>query len=228
MYRTYDTDVSASRGGVTLTTVAIVRSEAGGTGVEVPRSIEKIRAAALQSFAAHGTAATTLRGVAAAAGVSLGLVQHHFSTKAGLIKAVDEFVVEVVITPMAQPIPEVAADSVSEVGSRVNKVFAEHPDVAAYLGRALVDGSELGATIFDKLYEVGMLRWQQRAERGETRPDIDLPWAVINALILPLGAVSMRGHIERNLAAPFTAPEQLQRWQAAVNELLRDGLFRKP
>lgn len=211
-----------------MTTVASVRSEVGGTGVEVPRSIAKIRAAALQSFAAHGTAATTLRGVAAAAGVSLGLVQHHFSTKAGLIKAVDEYVIEAVITPMAEPISDVATDSISEIGQRVNRVFAEHPDVAAYLGRALVDGSELGTTIFDKLYEVGMLRWQQRAERGETRADIDLPWAVINALILPLGAVSMRGHIERNLAAPFTAPEQLERWQNAVNDLLRDGLFRRP
>lgn len=208
--------------------MAVVRSEAGGTGVEVPRSVEKIRTAALESFAAHGTGATTLRGVAAAAGVSLGLVQHHFSTKAGLIKAVDEYVLEVVITPMAEPISEHTVDSVSEVGQRVNRVFVEHPDVAAYLGRALVDGSQLGTTIFDKLYEVGLVRWQQRAERGETRPDIDLPWAVINAMILPLGAVSMRGHIERNLGAPFTGPEQLQRWQNAVNGLLREGLFRKP
>lgn len=211
-----------------MTTVAVVRSEAAGTGAEVPRSIAKIRTAALQSFAAHGAAATTLRGVAAAAGVSLGLVQHHFATKAGLIKAVDEYVVEVVITPMAQPVSETAADSVAEIGNRVNKLFAEHPDVAAYLGRALVDGSQLGTTIFDRLYEVGTLRWQQRADRGETRPDIDLPWAVINALILPLGAISMRDHIERNLSASFTAPEQLQRWQASVNVLLRDGLFRQP
>lgn len=194
----------------------------------MPRSIEKIRTAALQSFAAHGTAATTLRGVAAAAGVSLGLVQHHFDTKAGLIKAVDEYVVSVVITPMAQPIPERVTDSVSEIGNRVNAIFAEHPDVAAYVGRALVDGSQLGTTIFDGLYEIGMVRWQERAERGETRPDIDLPWAVINALILPLGAVSMRGHIERHLPGSFTAPEQLQRWRDAVNELLREGLFRRP
>ncbi|MCF6389250.1 TetR/AcrR family transcriptional regulator [Mycobacterium sp. MBM] len=207
--------------------MAFVRSEAAGTHAELPRSIDKIRTAALQSFAAHGTAATTLRGVAAAAGVSLGLVQHHFATKAGLIKAVDEYVIDVVITPLAQPVPAGSTDSVSEIGNRVNTLFAENPEVAAYLGRALVDGSALGTIIFDRLYEVGVVRWQLRAERGETRPDIDLPWAVINALILPLGAISMRGHIERHLSASFNSPEQLQRWQESVNTLLRDGLFRK-
>lgn len=208
--------------------MAIVSPEAGGAGAEVPRSIEKIRTAALQSFAAHGTAATTLRGVAAAAGVSLGLVQHHFATKAGLIKAVDDYVVDVVIAPMAEPISEQSTDSVSEVGNRVNRIFAEHPDVATYLGRALVDGSDLGTTIFDNLYEVGTVRWQKRAERGETRPGIDLPWAVINAMILALGAISMRGHIERHMSASFTSPEQLRRWEESVNELLRAGLFRSP
>lgn len=210
-----------------MATVVTVRSEATGTRAEAPGSIAKIRAAALQSFAAHGTGATTLRGVAAAAGVSLGLVQHHFATKAGLIKAVDDYVVEIVINPLAEPVSESTADSVSEIGHRVTSLFVEHPEVAGYLGRALVDGSPLGARIFDLLYEVGEVRWQQRADRGETRPDIDLPWAVINALILPLGAISMREHVERHLCAPFTAPEQLQRWREAVNVLLRDGLFRK-
>ena len=35
--------------------------------------------------------------VAAAAGVSVGLVQHHFANKAGLIKAVDDHVLGLVI-----------------------------------------------------------------------------------------------------------------------------------
>lgn len=211
-----------------LTTLAIVNSEVGGTGAAASRSIVKIRAAALQSFAAHGTAATTLRGVAAAAGVSLGLVQHHFSTKAGLIKAVDEYVMAVVITPMAQPISERATDSVSEVGDRVNQIVAEHPEVAAYLGRAVVDGSEVGARIFDSLLEVGIARWQLRGERGETRPDIDVQWAAINSLVLALGAISLRAHIDRHLPAPFIDPEQLQRWQESTSSLLREGLFRPP
>ena len=38
-----------------------------------------------------------MRGVAAGAGVSLGLVQHHFATKAGLTKAVDDYVVDLLV-----------------------------------------------------------------------------------------------------------------------------------
>lgn len=211
-----------------LTTVSDVSPQAGGTRAEQPSNIEKIRAAALRSFADHGTAATTLRGVAAAAGVSLGLVQHHFATKAGLIRAVDAYVLDVVVTPMAEPVTEATEDSVAEVGERVNRVFAEYPEVAAYMGRALVDGSALGATVFDRLLESGVARWQQRVDRGETRPEIDFTWAVINSLVLALGAMSLRPHIDRHLPESLISPEQSERWQRAVNALLRDGLFRSP
>ena len=211
-----------------LTTVAHVSAEAGGPGADEPPSVERIRRAALASFAAHGAAATTLRGVAAAAGVSLGLVQHHFSTKAGLIKAVDDYVIEVVITPMALPIAERAGDSITEVGERVNRIISEHPDVAAYLGRAVVDGSALGAIVFDRLLEVGKARWQARADRGEARPDIDVAWAATNSLVLALGAVSLRSHIERHLPEPLIEPGQLKRWQTSVDTLLREGLFPPP
>ena len=191
-------------------------------------TIERIRDAALKSFATHGSSDTSLRSVAAAAGVSLGLVQHHFATKAGLIKSVDDYVLELVITAMAQPLPEPPADSVAEIGGRVTRIIAEQPDLAGYVGRALVDGSPLGATIFDTLMTMGKIRWQQRAERGETRSDVDLTWAAINALVLALAAISLRTHIDRHLPEPLTTPDQLQRWEAAVNSLLRDGLFRQP
>lgn len=128
-----------ARSWVELSTVTHVASDVRGGRSEEPRNIERIRQAALQSFARSGTGATTMRGVAAAAGVSLGLVQHHFATKAGLIAAVDEFVLELVVSSMARPLPEPPVDSVAEIGGRVTAIFADHPEVAAYLSRALVD-----------------------------------------------------------------------------------------
>jgi AcrR family transcriptional regulator len=187
---------------------------------------ERIRNAALRSFATNGAAATSLRTVASAAGVSLGLVQHHYATKAGLIKAVDEHVLSQVLTAMSQPIPE-AGDSLVEVGHRVGKIVSEQTDIADYLGRALIDGSPLGASIFDALVGFGTARWHQRNERGELRPDLDLTWAAMNAMVLALGAVVLRTHIERQLPAPLTDPVQLSRWEDSVNELLREGFFRR-
>src|SRR5215218_4177462 len=68
------------------------------------RKLERIRQAALKSFATKGASGTSLRSVAADAGVSLGLVQHHFDTKSGLIKAVDDYVMSVVIDVVARPV----------------------------------------------------------------------------------------------------------------------------
>lgn len=202
--------------------------EPGRINAEQPRYIERIQAAALKSFATHGTGATTMRGVAAAAGVSLGSVQHHFATKAGLIDAVDEYVLRLITSTFSKPLPEPPVDSVAEIGNRVTSLFTEQPEVAAYLGRALVDGSPVGAKIFDTLLAVGIARWQQRLERGELRDDVDITWAAINGLVLALGAVSLRPHLDRHLAEPFITPSQLDRWQEAVDALLRHGLFRRP
>src|SRR6478735_6468572 len=188
--------------------------------------IERIRNAALKSFATYGTSATSLRTVAEAAGVSVGLVQHHFSNKAALIKAADDYALSVVIAIIARPMPGPPADSLDEMGSRVTQMVAEHQDVLDYCGRALIDGSPLGDMIFDMLVNSGTARWHQRAERGESRPDLDITWAAINSLVLALGTVILRSHIERHLPEPLSAPAQLKRWQASVNTLLRDGLFR--
>jgi hypothetical protein len=72
-----------------------------------------------------------------------------------------------------------------------------------------------------------MARWHRRSERGETRADLDLTWAAINSLVLALGTLIMRGHIERHLPEPLTSPAQLERWQGSVNSLLREGLFKQ-
>jgi AcrR family transcriptional regulator len=203
-----------------------VLPELDGVTSEERSSIERIRDAALKSFAMYGTSATSLRTVAAAAGVSVGLVQHHFANKAGLIKAVDDHVLGRVIAAIAPPIPE-SADSVAEMGSRVTQMIAEHPDISDYVGRALIDGSPLGNTVFDTLAAFGIARWTQRNERGETRPGVDLTWAALNSLVLALGTLILRGHVERQLPEPLTTPTQLERWQDSVNSLLREGLFRR-
>jgi AcrR family transcriptional regulator len=204
-----------------------VLPELGRASADERSRIERIRTAALRSFATHGSSATSLRTVAEAAGVSVGLVQHHFANKAGLIKAVDDHVMTVVVATISQPIAPPPADSIAEMGGRVTRIMAEHPDVVDYVGRALIDGSPLGTTIFDTLAAFGMVRWNQRKERGEVRPEVDVTWAALNSLVLALGTMILRAHAQRQLPEPLATPEQLQRWQDSVNTLLREGLYRR-
>jgi len=189
------------------------------------KKLELIRRAALKSFATRGAAATSLRSVAADAGVSLGLVQHHFETKAGLIKAVDDYVMGVVIEMVSRPPSTHRKDSIADMGSRITNLLIEHPDVVDYFGRALIDGSPLGTTIWDTLAAFGTARWNTRKETGEARDDIDVTWAALNSLVLALGTLILRGHIERQVPDAFSSPAQLERWQESVNTLLREGLF---
>ena len=205
----------------------VVLPQTDAVSADEGSSIERIRSAAMRSFATYGASATSLRTVAEAAGVSVGLVQHHFANKAGLIKAVDDHVMAVVMAIIAQPMPGPPADSLNEMGNRVTQLVAEHTDIVDYFGRALIDGSPLGVMVFDTLMGNGTARWHLRSERGETRPDVDLTWAAINSLVLALGTLILRTHVERHLPEPLATPAQLERWEAAVNTLLRNGLFRR-
>lgn len=53
------------------------------------RAAAVIRETAMRLFAGRGAAAVTVREIAAAAGVSAGLVMHHYGSKDGLKDAVD-------------------------------------------------------------------------------------------------------------------------------------------
>jgi AcrR family transcriptional regulator len=193
----------------------------------VQSSVVRIRDAALTCFAVQGTTNTSLREIAGEAGVSIGLVQHHYGTKGRLIQAVDEHVLAMLGASLAAPPASAAADPVNEFGQRVVNLIAEQPDVIDYVGRMLIDGNQIGSVIFDRLVAMGDARWKRHTEQGLARPDIDHTWAALNPLILVLGAITLRIHIDRHLPESFTTQTQLTRWEGAVNTLIREGLFRR-
>jgi len=191
-------------------------------------SAEHIRDAALSKFAAQGTETTSLRAIAAAAGVSLGRVQHHFGTKARLIQAVDDYVLTVLRQQLPESIPPPSADPVGEFGNHVLRLISEYPEVLDYLARVLIEGNEFGAVVFDDLVSRGEARWEKLKLQQVARPDIDVTWAAINPVILTMGAILLRTQIERHLPEPLTSPTQLERWGRAVSILMRYGQLRRP
>lgn len=191
-----------------------------------PSLKERIRDAALSCFAVRGIAATTLRAVAETADVSIGLIQHHFRTKAALSAAVDQYVLQTVSEALAAGTPsEPAADSLNEAGRRLTALMVERPDVMTYLGRALAEGGALGSVIFTGLVGISAGQGEQFGQQGKLRGDLDPDWGALNPLILRIGAIILHPYIELYLGESFFSEPQLRRWDAAVTSLIRRGQF---
>ena len=190
-------------------------------------SSELIRTVALREFAERGVAATSLRSVAQLAGVSLGLVQHHFGTKARLRSAVDAYVLETVREAIdSVPLPDPPADVLEEIGHRVTALLGTHPEVLRYVGRAVIDGDQIAVAVLDQLIALADAQWDKFAQRGLLRPDADRTWAGLHSVILIVGTVLLRPAIDRHLPEPLLSVRQLARWDQAMADLLRTGLFR--
>lgn len=112
-----------------------------------PETASRIQDVAISEFAARGFSVTTVRQIAAAAGVSPGLVIHHFGSKAGLRAACDEYVFEALTESKrenANRSPLIVAEILSHGPMRTN---------AEYLLKSLLDPSEQGQRFFDHYVE---------------------------------------------------------------------------
>ncbi|QBI18816.1 TetR/AcrR family transcriptional regulator [Egibacter rhizosphaerae] len=131
----------------------------------------RIRDAALEQFAEKGIEGATMRGIASAAGVSLGLVQHHFGTKAGLRVACDELVIEVFNRRVLHLHEKGQLADANALGD----LFAEGPLLMRYLSRAALEGSQTADEVFDHLAagtrEFLTSAWPERFPPGSDSAD---------------------------------------------------------
>ncbi|MGA9874797.1 MAG: TetR/AcrR family transcriptional regulator [Solirubrobacteraceae bacterium] len=198
-----------------------------GTRASDLTALARIRNAALEGFATNGVAATSIRDVAKRAGVSPGLVQHHFQSKAALVQAVTEYVVEIATDALGD-LPEDGSliDAQQQLGDSVTAAVSEHPVALLYVARCAADGESAALEIFNAFVALVREHWQRLADQGLLRPDTDLTWTALQGVVLVLGTALFKDAIERYLPAPFFTPEQLERWNTANNALFRDGAYR--
>lgn len=122
--------------------------------------------AALAQFTAGGMSGATMRSVAETAGVSIGLVQHHFGTKAGLRRACDERVLSVVRTKADN------VDGLTDPGF-LGGLYAMATPVMAYVARIALERDEQAADLFDAVTAVTAewfsKEWPERYPSGAAR-----------------------------------------------------------
>ena len=129
----------------------------------------RIRNAALDLYAQNGEDRVSMRAIAAEAGVTLGLVQHHFKTKAGIRAAVDQLVVDYFAQAVAEvPIEGTIGQITAARDKAVRQMLEQNPPVVNYVRRALLEQADNHLHLLDSLIdltrrEVGALRKSGRA-----------------------------------------------------------------
>ena len=187
---------------------------------------EEILRSALRLFGEAGIEATSLREVARAASVSPALVVHHFGGKEGLVSAVHEVAVREFGDAYAAGEADESADLLRRRAGQTARVMRERPDVCAYLGRALVEGTAGSAALFKTMIEGGRAEIDSLAKSGALRPDADRLWATLQHFFLIWAPLSFMPLLEETVGRPLLDSEQLDRWVDANVELLREGLYR--
>ena len=126
----------------------------------------RIRDAAIECFARQGFA-VSVRAIAAHAGVSPGLVIHHFGSKAGLREVCDAHVIGLV-----------AVLEVEELGDGDSLLthlasMDEFADLLAYVMRSFQAGGALASQMFERMVADTARQFARGVENGTVRPSRD-------------------------------------------------------
>ena len=194
---------------------------------EVDKPREKILAAATVEFSEHGSEGMTIRKVGEAAGVSTGLVQHYFKTKKDLLDATNQYVLKQISTIIEVPDTH-DLDMLTAAGNKLVSIFVEQPHLINFITRSIIERGEAGRVMFRWFYELSDAQGEWFAERGMLPEGVDRVWAALHPVILRVGAFILADHIDEVLPAPFKTPEQIHRWEASVNSLIRNGQLNQP
>ena len=177
----------------------------------------RIRDAALRLFAERGLGGTTIRDIARAAGVSNGLVRHHFGSKDGLRAACDSHALDQIMRIKEQAVLE---------GQLADPGFlpAVHPTVLLtlrYLARSLVDGSPAAAAMFDEMVALGQ-DWLDRNNPGQVA---DPRGYSVVLVAMQTGLLMMHSQVSRWLGADIFTPEGHLRLTEAMIDIYAQPLL---
>ncbi|MBB1155230.1 TetR/AcrR family transcriptional regulator [Amycolatopsis dendrobii] len=161
----------------------------------------RIRDAAMRHFGEYGFERATIRGIAVEAGVSLGLVRHHFGSKQALREACDAHLIKL-LRQLNDQVPEDLATSVT-----ANPVAAARIAVGPYrdyLVRALVEGGV--APLFDEMVDLGTSRLVAADRQRTDPPTVDPKVRAAIGAAMALSITVLHQHISRAAGIDILSP----------------------
>jgi AcrR family transcriptional regulator len=173
----------------------------------------RIRDAALELFAERGIAGATIRDIALKAGVSSGLLRHHFGSKEGLRDACDEYA----MARMNDLRQQMLAGGKLADRSFLGSVHPVAMQLQGYLVRSMVDGST--PQLFQLMVQAGE-QWMQSAQVQS-----DDPVAFAGVLVaMQTGMFLMRDQLSQTLGVDAGTPAGHARVLKAAVEIFAQPL----
>jgi AcrR family transcriptional regulator len=185
----------------------------------------RIRDAAIACFADAGVAATSVRTIAAAAGVSPALVIHHFGSKDALRTACDEHV--------AASIRE-GKQAAMAAGTGLDPLAAlresaDRGPIMRYLARTLADDTPAVGALVDEMVADAVGYMELGVETGTLRPSEDPYGRAALLTVWSLGALVLHEHLERLLGVDLTGdPAEIAtatRYLRPATEIIGTGVL---
>ncbi|MEL4358457.1 MULTISPECIES: TetR/AcrR family transcriptional regulator [unclassified Luteococcus] len=181
----------------------------------------RIRLAALELFGAQGFEKTTIRQIATRAGVSPGLVIHHFGSKNQLHEHCDAWALEtiqqekVLLTIGPQP--------------ALKEYLAEHPELTPmmdYLVMCLREGGDTADQIYDRMTRITEELIVVAEDNGLVRLPEDREGAIAFLVASSLGFMMMGRQFATRLGGKeLSDPAIAARYGLVAAEMFTHGLF---
>ncbi|WP_405163609.1 TetR family transcriptional regulator [Nocardia sp. NBC_01499] len=144
----------------------------------------RIRDAAIEVFGNEGFQ-VGVRAIAKAAGVSPGLVNHHFGSKDGLRAACDERVLQLI---RDEKLKAITAGSLAKGMLAALAEIEVYGPLVAYMVRSLQAGGPMARSLFDHMAEDAEVYIQQGIEAGAIKPSRDPAARARYLMMLNVGA----------------------------------------
>ncbi|WP_370891723.1 helix-turn-helix domain-containing protein [Janibacter sp. GXQ6167] len=176
----------------------------------------RLREAAIELFAERGYAATSVGMIAERAGVTAGLIRHHFGSKDGLRQACDQQVLTEALTLKGRALA--AMEQRPEI---IPEVEPRSVLIRRYLGRSMIDGGEGGSASFHAL-----LNLTERFFADNPVAGIDDPRATAAATVgMQVGLMVMQDQLANALGDDGPIAERHRRVLAGAAHLFHPDLL---
>ena len=166
----------------------------------------RIRNAALDLYASQGEDRTSMRAIAAAAGVTVGLLVHHYGTKDNIRDAVEELIVDYFRQAIAQAPADGTHGGVAAArNAAVTEMLAANPEVVNYMRRALLDPAGPRGHLLERLTELSSTEVSQLRRTGLASVKRAESTQVIEVMIRQLGHLFLQPMLDamwRQLSDP--------------------------